>query len=240
MTGAGASAARAIVAEARAAGRAALNEAEAKRVLTAFGITAPTGRLLPPVPMSGFATGLAPPLVLKVVSRGILHKTESGGVRLHLSDEAAAVHAMADMGRRIESAGHHIDGWLLEEMAPAGVEMVVGGIFDARFGPVVMVGFGGILIELLRDIAFSICPIDPIDADEMLASLHGRALLEGWRGERPADLAALQAALLRVGGPGGLLEVLQDDVAELDINPLIVSASGAVAADARILLGPRA
>ena len=229
----------AILAAARAEGRDALNETEAKRVLGAFGIAVPQGRLLSPAPPPGFAAGLSPPFVLKIVSRDILHKTEAGGVRLGLADEAAAAAALAEMGARISALGHRVDGWLLEEMAPAGVEMVIGGIRDGRFGPVVMAGFGGILIELLQDIAFAICPVDALDADDMLVSLRGRAMLDGWRGAPPAAIGALRDVLLRVGGKGGLLETLQADIAELDINPLIVSPAGAVAADARILLGAR-
>ncbi len=234
-----AEAARAILAAARAEGRSALDETEAKRVLGLFGISVPAGRLLPPAPEPGFARGLAPPFVLKIVSRDILHKTEVGGVRLRLADEAAVVAAIAQMGASIAAAGHRVDGWLLEETAPAGVEMVIGGMRDERFGPVVMAGFGGILIELLQDIAFAICPVDAIDAGEMLAGLRGRAMLDGWRGAPPADMAALRDVLLRVGARGGLLETLRAEVAELDINPLIVSAAGAVAVDARILLGAR-
>lgn len=229
--------ARAILATARADGRSALNEIEAKRVLGAFGIKVPAGRLLAPSPEAGATAGLSPPFVVKVVSREILHKTEVGGVRLRLPDEAAVLHAIAEMGSRIAASGHRVDGWLLEEMAPEGVEMVIGGMRDQRFGPVVMAGFGGILIELLQDIAFAICPVDAIDCDDMLTSLRGRAMLDGWRGAPPASLDALRDVLLRVGGTGGLLESLATDVAELDINPLIVSSTGAVAADARILLG---
>lgn len=229
--------ARTILVAARAEGRTALSEIEAKRVLGAFGIAVPAGRLLPPAPEAGFAEGLSSPFVLKIVSRDILHKTEVGGVRLRLADEAAILAAIAEMGASIRAAGHRVDGWLLEEMAPAGVEMVVGGMRDQRFGPVVMTGFGGILIELLQDIAFAICPVDAIDCDDMLASLRGRAMLEGWRGAPPANMGTLRDVLLRVGGPGGLMDTLRAEVAELDINPLIVSPTGAVAADARILLG---
>jgi hypothetical protein len=230
-------AARAILAGARAEGRGALDEIEAKCVLNAFGITVPGGRRLPPLPKAGFAAGLSPPFVLKIVSRNILHKTEAGGVRLRLGDEAQVLTAIGEIGARVAARGDRVDGWLLEEMAPAGVEMVIGGLHDERFGPVVMAGFGGILIELLQDIAFAICPVDAIDCEEMLAGLRGRAMLRGWRGAAPADAAALRDVLLRVGGADGLLVTLGPMVAELDINPLIVSPTGAVAADARILLG---
>lgn len=227
---------RAVLGEARAAGRSALSEVEAKRVLAEFGIAVPAGRLLPP--SAPVVTGeLRPPFALKVVARDILHKTELGGVRLGLADAAAVDAAMDEMGTRIAAAGHAVDGWLLEEMAPRGIEMVVGALHDRRFGPMVMCGFGGVLVELLGDIAFAICPIDATDCDMMLETLRGRALLSGWRGAPPASLEALRETLLRIGGAGGLLDTLGNQVAELDINPLIVSPTGAVAADARILLG---
>lgn len=229
--------ARAILADARARGRASLGEDGAKRLLAAFGIDTPPGRRLPQRPAAPIAEGLRPPFALKVISRDILHKTEAGGVRINLPDAPAAETALAEMAARIGAAGHAIDGWLLEQMAPRGIEMVVGALHDARFGPVIMCGFGGVLVELLGDIAFAICPIDTADIDALLATLRGRAMLDGWRGAPPAAMDALRHVLLRIGGEGGLMQTLGADIAELDINPLIVSPTGAIAADARILLG---
>ncbi len=228
--------ARTRLTQARTEGRAALSEVEAKEVLDAFEIATPRRKLLPAMPERGFAAGLSAPFALKVVSRDILHKTESGGVQLGLRDEAAAVVAITAMRARIQATGSRIDGWLLEEMAPRGVEVVVGGLHDRRFGPVIMCGLGGVLVELLQDVAFAICPIDATDCVDMVESLRGAALLRGWRGAPPASLPALQHALLSVGRPGGLLDTLGDEIAELDINPLIVSPSGATAVDARIVL----
>lgn len=227
---------RAVLTEARAAGRSALSEVAAKRVLAEFDIAVPAGRLLPPSAPAELGN-LRPPFALKVVARDILHKTELGGVRLGLGNAAAVNAAMEEMGARIAAAGHAVHGWLLEEMAPRGIEMVVGALHDKRFGPVVMCGFGGVLVELLGDIAFAICPIDTTDCDMMLEALRGRALLNGWRGAPAVSLDALRETLLRIGGAGGLVDTLGSDVAELDINPLIVSPTGAVAADVRILLG---
>jgi succinyl-CoA synthetase beta subunit len=230
-------AARAILSGVRESGRTALRETEAKQVLAAFGIDVPASRLLPPHPAGPFGEDLRPPFALKIVSRDILHKTEVGGVRIGLPDTAAATEAIAEMGARIAAAGHTVEGWLLEEMAPRGIEMVVGGLHDVRFGPVMMCGFGGVLVELLDDIGFAICPVDAVDCDRMIDALRGRGLLAGWRGAPPAAIPKLCDVLLRIGGEGGLLQTLGSEIAELDVNPLIVSSTGAVAADARIILG---
>jgi acyl-CoA synthetase (NDP forming) len=129
-----------------------------------------------------------------------------------------------------------VEGYLIEEMAPPGQEMVVGGVRDSQFGPLVMVGLGGIFIEVLGDVSFRICPITALDAEEMLDELKGAALLRGARGRRSVSRAAMLDVLLRVGGEGGLLMTLAEDIVEADINPVIVSEAGAVAVDARFVL----
>jgi acetate---CoA ligase (ADP-forming) subunit beta len=227
---------RAYIDRARRDGRTALDEADGKRLLASFGIAVPRSCVLANGPDAEIPAGLSPPFALKVMSRGILHKTEAGGVRLRLASEAELRAAIAEMSQRIARAGHVIDGWLVEEMAPAGVEMVVGGLHDRRFGPVLMCGLGGILVELMQDVAFAICPVDDTDCREMVAALRGSPLLQGWRGAPAASVASLHEVLLRVGGSGGLLDALGGEIAEIDINPLIVSPSGAVAVDARIVL----
>jgi acyl-CoA synthetase (NDP forming) len=132
-----------------------------------------------------------------------------------------------------------IDGFLVEEMAPQGMELVIGGLRDPQFGPLVMVGLGGIFVEVLQDVAFRICPIERNDALEMLDELKGRALLDGARGQPAVSRQALVDVLLKVGGDSGLLLTLGDEIAEADLNPVIVSAHGAVAVDARFILAAR-
>jgi acetyl-CoA synthetase (ADP-forming) len=121
-------------------------------------------------------------------------------------------------------------------MAPAGQEVVVGAVRDPNFGPRVMVGLGGIFVEILADVAFRICPITRLDAAEMLDELKGVALLDGARGRVRASREAIIDVLLKIGGENGLLMQHADDFKEADINPLIVSANGAVAVDARFVL----
>jgi acyl-CoA synthetase (NDP forming) len=129
-----------------------------------------------------------------------------------------------------------IDGYLVEEMAAPGQEMVIGGLRDPQFGPMVMVGLGGIFVEVLADVSFRICPITRLDAQDMLAELKGAAILKGARGTKPVSQEAIIDVLLKIGGENGLLMQNADDIKEADINPLIVSESGAVAVDARFIL----
>jgi len=184
------------------------------------------------------AAGLQAPLVLKVVATGVVHKSDVGGVRLNLrsADEAAATAAELLVALRAKDI--EPEAWLVEEMAPRGVEVVIGGTLDPEFGPLVMVGLGGIFVEVLKDVAFRICPIDERDARDMLDELQGSALLRGARGRDPVSIDALVDVLLRVGGEGGLLLQGDGQLAELDINPLIVSREAAVAVDARFILTP--
>lgn len=226
-----------LIAEARASKRAALDELAGKQLLASFGVSVPKSVVVPDAAAAAAACGnLKPPLVLKVVSPDILHKSDAGGVRVGLASAAEIEAAVRAMMMRPAIASARIDGFLVEEMAPAGLELVVGGIRDPQFGPLVMVGLGGVLVEVLADVAFRICPITRLDAEEMLDELKGAALLRGARGRRPASREAIVDVLLKVGGDNGLLMTHGDDIAEADINPLIVSEQGAVAVDARFVL----
>jgi len=226
-----------LIAEARAGKRVALDELSGKQLLAAYGVAVPRSVLVQDVHQAAAACGkLRPPLVLKVVSPDILHKSDAGGVKTGLKGAAEVEEAIRQMMKlpAIESA--RIDGFLLEEIAPAGVEVVIGGLSDPQFGPLVMVGLGGILVEVLADVSFRICPIQRIDAEEMLDELKSAALLRGARGGNPVSRGAIIEALLKVGGEGGLLMTHAQDIAEADVNPLIVSEHDAVAVDARFVL----
>jgi acetyl-CoA synthetase (ADP-forming) len=119
------------------------------------------------------------------------------------------------------------------------VELVIGGVIDSRFGPVIMLGLGGVFVEIFGDTAFRVCPIDRRDAQEMIDELRSAPLLRGARGRAPVNEERIVEALLAVGGEGSLLTELESEIAELDINPLIVSAQAAVACDARIVLSKK-
>lgn len=214
------------------AGRNSLNEVDAKALLRATGVTVPRGGLVTSEDqLTQHLQGLSAPFVVKVVSDEILHKSDVGGVHLNLADEAAVAAAMSATARL-----PGVQGWLVEEMAGAGHEMMAGGVRHPRFGPIVMVGLGGVLVEYLNDVALRICPITRADAHEMLSQLRTAALLDGARGRAKLDKEALVDVLLQLGGAGGLLMTHADALSECDINPLIVSPRGVTAVDARMLL----
>jgi acyl-CoA synthetase (NDP forming) len=226
-----------LIANSRMEGRLSLDEATGKALLAYDGIVVPrTAVVSKPEEADAALKALKPPVVVKVMSAEILHKSDAGGVRIGLNSSEEVREAIRSMAAlpRIKSA--RVQGWLIEEMAPAGQEMVVGGLRDPQFGPLIMVGLGGIFVEVLADVTFRICPIRRIDAEEMLEELKGGAILKGARGRKPVSRDAIVDVLMKIGGEKGLLMRHSDDIAELDINPLIVSDSGAVAVDARVIL----
>ncbi len=236
-------AARALIARARSLGRTALDEPTGKRILAMYGLAVPCARQVDPAGIESLGDtvecivgAMTPPFVLKIVSPDVPHKSDVGGVALGLEDAAAILAGMSTMAATAGAAGHRIDGYLVEETAPAGHDLVIGGFRDPSFGQIVMVGLGGIFVELLRDVAFRICPITRIDALEMLAELKGADVLKGARGGLVASESALVDALLAVAGEDGLLVDLGREFSAIDVNPLIVSADGAVAVDARFIL----
>jgi acyl-CoA synthetase (NDP forming) len=174
------------------------------------------------------------PVAVKLISDTLTHKTEVGGVRLNLRGPQEVWDAYAGIARKLElsNLAHHMDGVLVQEMIPDGVEVIVGSALDPAFGPLILFGLGGIHVELLKDVAVRVHPLRDVDADEMLAQLKGSPLLDGWRGAPPADKQALRDLLLRVSQLLGDLP----EIVELDINPLKVLPPplGATAVDARI------
>jgi hypothetical protein len=167
------------------------------------------------------------PVVLKTGSPQIVHKTDVGGVQLDLDNDMAIAGGYWSVA---EAAGD--SRVLVQAMAPAGVEMLVGMVRDPAFGPVVMVGTGGVLTDLLADRTWRGLPLTDHDATDMLAELRGAKLLAGYRGAPAADADALLAVIHRVA----LLAETFPEIAELDLNPVIVSPSGATAVDVRIRL----
>lgn len=225
---------------ARTQQRAALDEQSGKALLAEYGVAVPRSLTVKNADEvdAAFAK-LRGPLVVKIMSPDILHKSDAGGVKVSLKSAAEVKEAINVMAASPQIKNARIDGYLIEEMAPAGQEMVIGGLRDPDFGPLVMVGLGGIFVEVLQDVSFRICPITRLDAEEMIGELKGAAILDGARGRQPASRPAIVDALLKVGGENGLLMQHAGDIAEADINPLIVSDSGAVAVDARFVLGQK-
>ena len=230
-----------LLAQARRDGRSSLSEPEAKQALAAMGIAVPTGEVAADAASAAaVAARLAGPFAVKVVSPDILHKSDARAVTIRLADAAAVRAAVDTMSAEPAVRAARVDGWLVERMAASGVEMVIGAVRDPQFGMMVMVGLGGVFVEVLGDVAFRLVPIARHEAESMIDALQGRALLEGARGRAPVSRTALVDLLLAVGGEGGLLHRHGESIVELDLNPVIVSADAAVVVDARVILAPAA
>jgi len=228
---------RAMLDEAAAGGRPALDEAGAKRILSELGIPVPRSvRLEPGQAFDQGGCGLDAPFALKALSGEAIHKSDIGAVRLGLADAGAVNAARREIAASMAAAGKPLTGLLVEEMAAPGVEIVIGGATDPRFGPMIMVGAGGIFAEILQDVSFRLCPIDARDAREMVGELRIAPILHGARGRRAADTDAICRALLVLGGEGGFFTAHADRIAEFDLNPLFARPDGLTAVDCRMIL----
>ena len=213
----------------------ALGETEAKALLAAYGIPTNRGVVVADAAAAvAAARGLRFPLALKIVSPDIVHKSDVGGVALGLGDAEAvrvAVDAMAaEVARRAPVA--RVTGFALQEMAPPGVELIIGARHDDQFGPMLLVGSGGILVELVGDVATAAAPVSLAQARRLLESLKAWTLLTGGRGRGRADIEAACDVITRVSW---LAADLGPRLRELDVNPLVVGRAGAVVVDARAL-----
>jgi acetyltransferase len=205
-----------------------VDEHSAKRLLDAYGI-ATTQRIACTShgeALTAFRS-LAKPVVAKILSVEIAHKTEVGGVQLHIADEAALGRALEALDR-IPLKG--VRRYLLESMAAPGLEMIVGAVRDASFGPTVMVGLGGTIAEAIKDTTMRIAPVSIFDARQMLGELRGSALLDGWRGSPKLDRDSLAQTIVRLAA---VLDS-QPEIIEIEINPLRVYARGVLALDALV------
>lgn len=178
------------------------------------------------------------PVALKVVSSDISHKSDSGGVKLGLRNITQVSNAYSEI---ISSARKHsprakIQGVSVQKMAKPGTEVIVGMTKDVQFGPVLMFGLGGVLVEVLKDVSFRIVPLTKKDAGEMIREIKGYPLLEGYRGQDAADITSLEELIVNVSD---FIEK-NPEIKELDLNPIFACKDGATAVDARIILEPPA
>lgn len=203
-----------------------LSEHDSKALLRKAGIAVPHEVLVPEkVRLPAALSGMSFPLVMKIQSRDIPHKSEAGGVCLDIRDASQAADAFTEL---IENARRFrpdadIEGVLVGPMARPGIEMIVGAVNDPTFGPIVMVGFGGVATELFRDVVYRLAPVDEAEALAMIDALKSAPLLGGFRGAAKADKAALTALIARLSS---LADAWHDDVAEIEINPVRVHAMG--------------
>ena len=206
-------------------------------LLKCYGIPMVETRLASSPDEAGHEAGrMGHEVALKAIATGVLHKSDAGAVRLHLKGANQVEQAAKQMSDKLEGTGHQVSGFQVQPMVPNGVEMLVGVVQDQHFGPVLACGAGGTATELLKDVAVRITPITKGDADRMVRSLKTFPQLDGYRGVPRADLAALEDVLLRVSA---LVEA-HPEIAEMDLNPLIVHAAGAVVVDARVRVEPGA
>ncbi len=222
---------------AHAAGRHALDAAECRPLLEAYGIRTPQEFLaLDPGDAVEFANSTGYPVVMKIISPDILHKSDIGGVIVGIEDEQGVQAAFDTILERARAAhpAARIRGIQVQEMVQGGQQVIVGIKRDPTFGPLIMFGLGGVYVEALADVSFRLAPLTAQDAEAMIDEVRSAKLLSGLRGAPPADRAALVDAIVRIGR----LAADHDEIAELDVNPLLVlpDGGGAIAVDARVIL----
>jgi acyl-CoA synthetase (NDP forming) len=212
-----------------------LLEPEAKALVSAWDIQIPQSILIEGLEEAAVKSqAVTPPFVLKVVSQDIMHKRDVGGVITGIDDSEELSKALREMkGDLAENAPTaRIEGFLLEEMVPTGIELIVGGVRDPQFGPAVMFGTGGFAVELVRDVSFRLAPLTKDEVFAMMREVKSYPLLTGFRGSKPVDLEQLASTVIKLSEI--LLEI--EAIKEMEINPLLVSEEGAVAVDARVVL----
>ena len=224
-----------IIQAAKAKGRVILTEKESKDLIEHAGIKVNRTELARSRDEAIFlGKQFGFPVVLKIASPDIVHKTDAGGVKLHLKTPEEVGEAYDDIlgsvsGKYPEA---RIQGVTVQKAARSGVEVIIGMFKDAQFGPVLMFGLGGILVEILKDVSFRIIPLNSHDAASMIREIKGYPLLEGYRGSEAVDISRLEALLLDVS------EFIQHypEIKELDLNPVFAYKDGALIVDARIIL----
>ena len=219
--------------DARKNNQSVITEESAKAILTNYGIKVPPSALVSTTQEAADkAKQLGFPLVAKIVSPEILHKTDVKGVRVGLKSEQEVRDAFDDMYGRL-SAKYHVKGVILERMVDPGLEVIVGLQNDPQFGPVIMFGLGGINTEIFKDVTFRVLPITPKDTEEMIENLKGKSMLKGFRGSEPVDLAIVSDMLMKIAKLGTDAAAYYESV---DFNPVILYPHDYFVVDAKILL----
>jgi len=212
-----------------------LLETEAKELLREYGIPVPDFKLIKSEDeIIGLAKEINFPIVMKIISPDIIHKTDAGGVKLNIKDEAEARLAYQEIIFQVKKYNKEarILGVITDTMAPEGTEIIVGMIKDPHFGQVLMFGLGGIFVEILKDISFRVLPIEERDAREMITEIKGYEILKGVRGEASKDIEAIKILLMKISQ----LTLENSEISEIDLNPVFVFEKGLQIIDARIIL----
>jgi acyl-CoA synthetase (NDP forming) len=227
-----------LLSRAQREGHEALSEPETKSMLAKAGIRVPAEAVATSAAHAArLASRIGFPVVLKIVSRDLPHKSDVGGVALGLRSQDAVRLAYRAIVQRVRKASRHarIDGVLVQPYL-SGTEVILGATHDAQLGPVVVCGLGGTAVELLGDVAFRLVPIDERDAREMLAGIKSAPLLTGYRGRPAADIGGIVRALTSLSR---LMHRFSHLIREIEINPMLVTPRGAIAIDAMAVLAPR-
>jgi len=212
-----------------------LTEIEAKELLKEAGIPVIETKLARTKKEAiSLSKGMGFPVVLKIASPEIIHKSDSGGVKLQLTNVTQVGKAYSEIMSSIRQnlSRVRIEGVSVQKMARPGIEVIVGMSQDAQFGPVLMFGLGGILVEVLKDVSFRIVPVTRRDANEMIRETKGYSLLQGYRGQESVDISSLEQIIVKVSG----FVEQSPQIKELDLNPIFAYKDGAVVVDARIIL----
>jgi acetyl-CoA synthetase (ADP-forming) len=211
-----------------------LDEFQSKKAMLEYGISVTEPVLARSLEAATTAAEkIGYPVVMKIVSPQITHKSDVGGVRVGLANRGDVSRAYDEIMAAADKAPEAlIVGVAVQKMAPSGIELVVGMSKDPQFGPVLMFGLGGTLVEVLKDLAFRIVPLTRQDAQAMIRQIRAYRLLEGYRGQPPVDIPHIEELLLKVSK----MAEENPEIKEMDINPLIAYDKGAIAVDARIIL----
>jgi acyl-CoA synthetase (NDP forming) len=224
-----------IIDEVRSEGRTVLTEVESKQLLRQAGINVVETKLATSKEEAiAISRKLGFPVALKIASADIVHKSDAGGVRLGLATAKEVGEAYEDILGAVKQKhpGARVQGVAVQKMARPGVEVIIGMSKDDQFGPVLMFGLGGIMVEVLKDVSFRLVPLAKRDAAEMVREIKGYPLLEGYRGQEAVDILYLEELLLKVSD----FVEQNPEVSELDLNPIFAYSHGAVAVDARVIL----
>ncbi len=224
-----------IIETARREKRTLLTEIESKQLLKAAKIPVVETRLATSKKAAvEIAAKMGFPVVMKIVSPDISHKSDVGGVKLGIQNATQAGKAYSEILASVKKHDRKakIVGVSVQKMARQGLEIIIGMTKDAQFGPVIMFGLGGILVEVLKDVSFRIVPLEKRDAAEMITEIKGFPVLKGYRGQEPANIPFLEDMIVKVSD----FVEKNPDIKELDLNPVFAYKDGAMAVDARIIL----
>ena len=224
-----------IISKARNEKRTILTEIEAKQIFKEAGINCTDTRLaVTKKDAVSLSEEIGYPVVLKISSVDITHKSDAGGVKVNLKDKSEVENAFDEImaSCKVGYPDANIEGISVQGMAKAGIEIIMGMIKDPKFGSVLMFGLGGVLVEVLQDVSFRVVPLDAGDASEMVSEIKGRKLLEGYRGQDPADIPYLEDMLLKLSA----FVADKPEIKEIDMNPVFAYKDGAIVVDARIIL----